>query len=82
MQGWECPVCHVGVSPYLNTCPVCEECRAKNARIGGDTMLPLGTYVDVRWELVPSSWELVPDTTETTSPIIGSLSTPITIAKD
>ena len=25
MQGWECPVCHVGVAPHLDVCPVCEK---------------------------------------------------------
>ena len=24
-QGWECPVCHIGVAPGIVTCPKCEK---------------------------------------------------------
>lgn len=27
MQGWECPVCHVGVAPHMNMCPQCKKRR-------------------------------------------------------
>lgn len=30
-EGWECPVCHIGIAPWVVTCPTCEQGQKKAA---------------------------------------------------